>query len=46
MKFNSDSNSQAQKVHFSKVVVKGSSSMAFNNSKVETISSQKHLGLI
>ena len=47
MKFNQDPNKQAQKVHLSNRTNKGSSlSKTFNNSKVETISSQKHLGLI
>ena len=47
MKFNPDPNKQAQEVHFSNRINKDSSlSITFNNSKVETISSQKHLGLI
>ena len=47
MKFNPDPNKQAQEVHFSNRTNKDSSlSTTFNNSKVETISSQKHLGLI
>ena len=44
---NLDPNIQAQEVHFSNKTSKDSSlSITFNNSKVETISSQKHLGLI
>ena len=47
MKFNQDPNKQAQKVRLSNRTNKDSSlSKTFNNSKVETISSQKHLGLI
>ena len=46
-KFNPDPHKQAQEVHFSNRTNKDSSlSITFNNSKVETISSQKHLGLI
>ena len=47
MQFNPDPNNQAQKVCFSNRTNKDSPhSIAFNNRKVETISSQKHLGLI
>ena len=47
MKFNLDLGKQAQEVHFSDRTNKDSSrSITFNNNKVETISSQKHLGLI
>ena len=47
MKFNPDPNKQAQEVHFSKRTNKDSYLfIAFNNSQVETISSQKHVGLI
>ena len=47
MKFNPDPNKQAQEVHFSNRTNKDSSlSITFNNSKVEAISLQKHLGLI
>ena len=47
MKFNPDPNKQAQEAHFSNRTNKDSSfSITFNNSKVEAISSQKHLGLI
>ena len=47
MKFNPDPNKQAQEVNFSNRINKDSSiSITFNNSTVETISSQKHLGLI
>ena len=47
MKFNLHPNKQAQEVHFSNRTNKDSSlSITFNNSKVETISQQKHLGLI
>ena len=47
MKFNPDPNKQAQENHFSNRTNKDSSlSIIFNNSEVETISSQKHLGLI
>ena len=47
MKFNQDPNKQAQENHFSNRTNKDSSlSIIFNNSEVETISSQKHLGLI
>ena len=47
MKFNPDPNKQAQEVHFSNRTNRDSSlSITFNNSKVETISSQKHLRLI
>ena len=46
MKFNPDPNKQAQKVYVSNRTKKYSSLfITFNNSKVETISSQKHLGL-
>ena len=46
MKFNPDPNKQAQKVCFSNRTNKdGSLFITFDNSKVETISSQKHLGL-
>ena len=44
MKFNPDPHRQAQKVHLSNRT--SSLFKAFNNSKVETISLQKHLGLI
>ena len=44
MKFNPDPNRQAQEVHFSNRSNKDSSLfITFNNSKVETISSLKHL---
>ena len=44
MKFNPDPNKQAQEVHFSNRTNKDSSLfITFNNSKVETISSLKHL---
>ena len=47
VKFNPDPNKQSQEVHFSNRTNKDSSlSITFNNIKVETISSQKHLGLI
>ena len=47
MKFNPNPNKQAQEVHFSNRTNKNSFlSITFNNSKVETISFQKHLGLI
>ena len=47
MRFNPDPNKQAQEVHFSNRTNKDSSLfITFNNSKVETISSQKHLGFI
>ena len=47
MKFNPDPNKQAQEVNFSNRINKDSSvSITFNNSTVETISSQKHLELI
>ena len=47
MKFNPDPNKQAQEVHFLNRVNEDSSLfITFNNNKVETISSQKHLGLI
>ena len=47
MKLNPDPNKQAQKVHFSNRTNKDSSLfIIFNNSKVENISSQKHLELI
>ena len=47
MKFNPDPNKQAQEVHFSKRTNKNSYFfIAFNNSQVENISSQKHVGLI
>ena len=47
MKFNPDRNKQAQKVYFSNRTNKdGSLLITFDNSKVETISSQKHVGLI
>ena len=47
MKFNSDANKQAQEVPFSNRTNKDSAlSITFNNSNVETISSQKHLGVI
>ena len=47
MKFNPDPNNQAQEVYFSNRINKDSSLfITFNNSKVETISSQKHLGPI
>ena len=46
MKLNPDTNKRAQEVHFSNRTNKDSSlSLTFNNSKVETISLQKHLGL-
>ena len=47
MKLNPDPTKQDQEVHFSNRTNEVSSlSITFNNSKVETISSQKHLGLI
>ena len=47
MKFNPDPSKQAQEVHFSNRTNKDSYLfIAFNNSQVETISSQKHVGLI
>ena len=47
MKFNPDPNNQAQEVNSSNRINKDSSlSITFNNIKVETISLQKHLGLI
>ena len=47
MKFNPDPNKQAQEVHSSNRTNKDNSvSITFNNSKVETILSQKHLELI
>ena len=47
MKFNPDPNKQAQEVHFlNRTNIDKSLSKTFNNSEVETISSQKHLGLI
>ena len=47
MKFNPDPNKQAQEVPFSNRTNKDSAlSITFNNSNVETISSQKQLGLI
>ena len=43
MKFNPDPNKQAQEIYFPNRTNKDSSlSIIFNNSKVETISSQKH----
>ena len=47
MKFNPDPNKQAQEVHFSNRTNNKDSSLSktFTNSKVETISSQKHLRL-
>ena len=46
-KFNPNPNKQAQEIHFSNRTNKDSSlSITFNNSKIETISSQKHLRLI
>ena len=46
-KFNPDPNKQAQEVHFSNRTNRDSSlSITFKNSKVETISSEKHLRLI
>ena len=46
MKFNPDLNKQAHKVDFSDRTNKDSFlSLTFNNRKVETISSQKHLRL-
>ena len=47
MKFNPDPNKQAQEVHFlNRTNIDKSLSKTFNNSEVETIASQKHLGLI
>ena len=47
MKFNPDPNKQAQEVHFSNITNKDSTlSITFNNTKVETSSLQKHVGLI
>ena len=47
MKSNPDPNKQAQEVHLSNRTNKDSFlSISFNHSKVKTISSQKHLGLI
>ena len=47
MKFNPDPNKQAQELYFSNRINEDSSlSITFNNSKVETASSQKHLGII
>ena len=47
IKFNPNPNNQGQEVHFSNKTNKDSTlSITFNNSKVETISSQKLLGLI
>ena len=47
MKVNPDPNKRAQLVYFSNRTNKDSSlSITFNNSKVETISSKKHLGFI
>ena len=47
MKFNPDPSKQAQEVHFSNRTNKDSIlSITFNKSKVETISLQKHLGVI
>ena len=47
MKFNPDPDKQAQEVHFPNRTNKDSClSITFNISKVETMSSQKHLGLI
>ena len=47
MKFNPNSNEQAQEVHFSNRTNKDSFIfITFNNRKVETISLQKHVGLI
>ena len=47
MKFNPNPNKQAQEVQFSNRTNKDSSLLVtFNNSKVETISLQKHLGII
>ena len=47
MKFNPDPNKQAQEVHSSNRTNKDNFlSITFNNSKVETILSQKRLGLI
>ena len=47
MQFNSDPNKQAQEVYFSKKTNNVSSHPAsFNNTIVETCSSQKHLALV
>ena len=47
MKFNPDPNDQGQEVHFSNRANKDSSLfITFNDSKVETISLQKHSGLV
>ena len=47
MQFNPDLNKQAQEVYFSKKANNVSShSASFNNTKVVTCSSQKHLGLV
>ena len=47
MKFNPDPDKQAQEVHFPNRTNKDSClSITFNIRKVETMSSQKHLGLI
>ena len=47
MKFNLDPNKQTQKVYFSNGTNKDSSLFkTFSNSKAETSSSQKHLGII
>ena len=47
IKLNLDPNKQAQEIRFANRTNKDSSlSLTFNSSKVETISSQKHLGLI
>ena len=47
MKFNPNPNKQTQEVYFSNRTNKNSFlSITFNNSKVETISFRKHLGLI
>ena len=46
MKFNPDPNKQSQQVHFSNRTYQDSYlSMTSDNSKVETISAQKHVGL-
>ena len=47
IKLNLDPNKQAQEARFANITNKDRSlSLTFNSSKVETISSQKHLGLI
>ena len=47
MKFNPEPNKQASEVYFSNTINKDSSlSITFNNGRAETVSLQKHLGLI